>query len=786
MQYYQLDSGDFKGEMPKQYYEFKYKVDHFQNHSFKAINDGNNVLVTAHTGAGKTAVALHAIAKHLQSIDNNIIIYTSPIKTLSNQKYKDFSEDFDDVGIMTGDVKINPTAKLMIMTAEILRNAILRKENKDNDVYDWNFDSSKIKLVILDEVHFINNPDRGMVWEEIITNLDPSVQLVMLSATINGADKLAKWVGNIKKIKCHHIPTPYRPVPLKHHVFWNDKLHLMLEGDSKWHNGNWDYVRECVKKLVKNNKFKSDKLYMEKLILYLQKKKELPVTIFLLNKKMVEKTAENIQIVFNTHEERKNVEMIWHRYLQKYKNIYENTTQWNMIKSLVLKGIAIHHSGLIPVLKEIIEILYSVKLIKVLIATETFAMGVNMPTKTTIFTQLTKYDGNVRRLYYTEEYIQMAGRAGRRGIDKYGTVVILPSKYMEGERDIHTMMTGKSKPLKSHINLDYNYLLKQLYYYENSDTKVSIDSINNTYFGSELNKMINYDISKKEELEKKLSHMEYDIEILTIFNTIEKNNKLLNKNDFISLNRKQIKKLKNENANLQKQISTHDKVYYNNIIKLKQEILDYENNINTMSNSIEQQINILLEFVKTYNFVDDMNNLTVYGKIMSQVNECNPMILGYMIENKVFSGLKFEEIAAILSVFIDDISLESESIDNLLINKELKDKMYQIDNIINEFIQKEDELNNILPYPIRSDWYLYINLFPAILEWGRGKQWSEISYLYPTFEGNFIKNVLRLTNLIKNVYSIAKNIKDIELINTLEGFEEKLIRDFVTIDSLYL
>lgn len=791
MQYYELNTGNFVGEQPTEYYKFKYSPDHFQLHSFQAIENGKNVLVTAHTGAGKTSVALYAIAKHLQA--GNQVIYTSPIKTLSNQKYKEFCEDFDDVGIMTGDVKINPAADLMIMTAEILRNAIMRKDKKEADVYDWQFDSSKIKLVVLDEVHFINNKDRGMVWEEIITNLDPSIQLVMLSATINGAEKLARWIGNIKQITCHHIPTPFRPVPLKHFVFWEDKLHLLLEGDSKWSHGNWDKIRSQVKKLVKIKKLKSHKFYMENLIKYLRDKDQLPANIFLLNKKMVEQTAEKIQIVFNNFEEQAKVKKTWDHHLEKYKKVYGNSFQWNQVKNLVMKGIGIHHSGLIPILKEIIEILYGKKLIKVLIATETFAMGVNMPTRTTIFTQLTKYDGTGRRLLNTEEYIQMAGRAGRRGIDSYGTVVILPNKYMEDERNIKMMMTGKSRPLKSRINFDYNYLLKQLSNYENCEDDSSFveflsTNINSTYFGSELKTSVDYNIVIRNETKDELSKLKFDNDILEKFKQIRDLDEKLsgNKNTWFTLDRKQIKKLTKKKKAIESEISSADKSLYSKVIQLTTKLNNLEREISFSSESIEAQIMTLLDFVKDFKFVGEDYGLTVLGKIMSEVNECNPMILGYMIKNNIFSGLKFEEIVAMLSIFIDDLSLESESIEELSIDDNFKNKLYLIGDLVNDFMDKESNLNNNLVYPITSDWYLHTNLFSAVMEWAKGKQWSEIYHLYPTFEGNFIKNVLRLTNLIKNVYLIAKIIKDVELINVLEGFEEKLIRDFVTTDSLYL
>lgn len=791
MEYYTLNEGNFEGEKPPEYYNFKYDADHFQLHGFKAINEMDNILVTAHTGAGKTSLALYAIAMHLNK--GNKVIYTSPIKTLSNQKFKEFGEDFDDVGIMTGDVKINPSADLMIMTAEILRNAIMRKDNIENkDIYDWSFDSDSIKLVVLDEVHFINNKDRGMVWEEIITNLDPSIQLVMLSATINGAEKLAKWVGKIKQKTCHHIPTPFRPVPLKHYAFWNDSMHLILEGDKGWKNGVWDNIRKDIELTVKRKKLKSNKFYLESLITELKNKEMLPANIFLLNKKLVESTADNINICFNDHNEISQIGKIWDSYLEKYKPIYGISQQWNKIRKLVDKGIGIHHSGLIPILKEIIEILYSKKLIKVLIATETFAMGVNMPTRTTIFTNLKKYDGNGKRMLNTEEYIQMAGRAGRRGLDSFGTVVILPNMYPETEREMKIMMTGSSRPLKSKINFDYHYILKQLLNYENSNSEVSyidyiMNNIRSSYFGNEI---LNNKIHTKEKLDiidKEIESMKYDENQLNLYlEYLDIEDRINNSSSsWISLDRKTLKKLEKKKYSIKNKLGNivNDIKLVADKMKEREAIIE---DLKYSDESIMIQINKLLDFLHKFNFVDKDNKMTVYGRIMSHVNECNPIILGYMIKNNIFAELNFEEIVALLSIFIDDSSIESISIDDLNISENIKESMYNIGSLVDEYLIHEDELNKYLPYRIVSDWYLHTNIFNAILEWSKGKSWDEINHLYPTFEGNFIKNVLRLSNLIKNVYTIALEIKDTSLVNKLEGYEEKLIRDFVTTDSLYL
>lgn len=329
------------------------------------------------------------------------VIYTSPIKTLSNQKFKEFSDSFPDVGILTGDVKINPTAKCLILTAEILRNSLLQK--RDEEVYDWNFNPDDVACVILDEVHFINNKERGKIWEEIIINLSPNIQLVMLSATISGANEMVDWIGNLKKVNCHLISTAKRPVPLTHSIYWEDELYTYEENEA-WIHDSWKNIKKDIDKYYSKNRHTSHMFH--KCLEYLRNKDLLPATVFLLNRDAVEKQAKSLSVFVEDHMANAEIKRIWDKNLLKYRDIYQHTEQWNTVFDLVCKGVGIHHSGMIPVLKEVVEILYTKGLIKVLLATETFALGVNSPTKTVIFTNLTKFDGTQKDFYVQKNMVK--------------------------------------------------------------------------------------------------------------------------------------------------------------------------------------------------------------------------------------------------------------------------------------------------------------------------------------------------------------------------------------------
>lgn len=778
--FYIKDTGKFEGEIPPEYYKFKYKPDNFQLYGFNAIHKNHNILVTAHTGAGKTSLALYGISKWLK--ENKQVIYTSPVKSLSNQKFNDFSQNFNDVGIMTGDVKINPSANLLIMTAEILRNSLIRKNN--DNVYDWNFNPENVKCVILDEVHFINDIYRGMIWEEIIVNLPPNIQLIMLSATINGAEELAQWIGNIKKIPCHLISTLKRPVPLKHYIYWNEKKYLLLESDNKWNNNMWTTIYNNIHNSIKKKeKLIAPNNMFHNFLTYLSLKRLLPTTIFILNRKMVENTANNIRFNFNDSNDIKKIKTEWNKHLSKYKKIYSMTYQWNMIKNLVEKGIGIHHSGLIPILKDMIEILYSMKLIKVLIATETFAIGINMPTKSTVFTKLIKFDGNKKRLLNTEEYIQMAGRAGRRGLDKFGEVFILPTyNDMPTEQEIKKMMLSKPKKITSKVIIDYNYILKQLLNYDNSNIyDFLINKINMTYFCKEIYSINNNDIKLMKEKKKELNNTIVDNDDYNIYIDIMKLKEKINSSNYRSSQKKKMRKQLNILNNSLKITENISKKY-----NLENEYNILKNNYIFNKNIIKNIIDILLDFLKKKNMLDDNNNYTPIGRIVAEINECNPLILSHMIKNNFFDNLSFAELMGILSIFIVDKTIEEQYISDLPISIELQNKLNSLYKVINKFIEDEEELNNKLPIKFYLDWDLSTGLFNSIYYWSQGKDWKFVSQYYNSFEGNFIKNVLRLINLVKKIYNIATIMKNIKLINILEDYEEKLIRDFVTIDSLYL
>ncbi|KAK2592614.1 ATP-dependent RNA helicase mtr4 [Conoideocrella luteorostrata] len=450
-----------------------FKLDPFQSLSVASIERDESVLVSAHTSAGKTVVAEYAVAQCLKR--NQRVIYTSPIKALSNQKYRDFEAIFGDVGLMTGDVTINPTASCLVMTTEILRSMLYRGSEIMREVA-W---------VVFDEIHYMRDKTRGVVWEETIIMLPDKVRYVFLSATIPNAFQFAEWIAKIHHQACHVVYTDFRPTPLQNYFFpsGGSGARIVVDEKGNFNEQNFNLVMKEVenkkgadsndisaklkgkgknKKTNKGGGAEEGGSDMHKIIRMTIKKKFNPVIVFNFSKRECENMALSVQpLSFNDDSEKAMVTKVFQSAIESLSEQDRDLPQIKNLLPLLVKGIGIHHSGLLPILKETIEILFQESLIKVLFATETFSIGLNMPAKTVVFTQVTKWDGVKRRPLTSSEYIQMAGRAGRRGLDARGIVIMMIDDKLEPDtaKDI---VTGQQDKLNSAFYLGYNMILNLL------------------------------------------------------------------------------------------------------------------------------------------------------------------------------------------------------------------------------------------------------------------------------------------------------------------------------------
>jgi superfamily II RNA helicase len=761
---------------------FNFECDKFQLLAFNAIEQGNHILVTAPTSSGKTLCAEYAIAYHNKHY--NRIIYTSPIKSLSNEKYKDFKDNKPDlsIGLLTGDNKINPDADLLIVTAEILRNALYQDTKIDNKLLENQTKTllQDVKCVIMDEVHFINDLDRGKIWEETIILLDDSIQLILLSATINKVNEFANWIGSIKKKKLSLIPTNRRIIPLEHYFYVDNELHKILDNQDTFDDKVFFESKKIYDKIKKDNKYKIDYQEINRLIKYLQEKNLLQAIFFSFSRKKCEDFTKQIQGSLLDVEDQREVLRVFDYHMRPYIKIYETTPQYIDIRRLLEKGVCYHHSGLIPIFKEIIEIIFKLGLVKIIFATETFAVGVNMPTRTIVFTELIKTTNINKRFLNTAEYKQMSGRAGRRGKDKKGTVIILPLYDFPDLQDLKNVMVKTMPHIDSKFTIDYDYCLKSL----------------------KSNKTDTYDIFNKSLLNCEHSNnlKQYQNELPTqenIIQTHEFNNykdklddcikldKLINQNISSSFNIKLSQKDKKIIQQLKNNISENILKLYQDYKKQEDKLKDINNNINFIINYIQEAtelFNIILQDNKYIIKEDNKCILTTKGICAANINECNGIIVTEIIFSGLLDNLTTHEIIALMSIFLNPPRTQEDyNYNSYNLIKEYK----EVKKIIEKINEEENRFNILLP----EYWYVDDSYIDIILMWCHNKPLKDIlKYLYEMgeYEGNFVRNMLKLNNIINNIITVATVINNIKLVDKLKDASNLILKDIVNTNSLYI
>ncbi|MDD5655575.1 MAG: DEAD/DEAH box helicase [Candidatus Omnitrophica bacterium] len=403
--------------------------DRFQQEAINYINQGFSVIVSAPTGSGKTAIAEHIIR---DCIEKKIgVIYTAPLKALSNQKFRDFQGQFGDkIGILTGDVSLNAAAPVLIMTTEILRNKIL-EEPQNLKKYSW---------VIFDEIHYIDNQERGTVWEESLIFLPPSIKILGLSATIPNIEEFSAWVSSINKNPIKVVIEDKRPVP----------LHFSFQCQNE--------VTESIGslKFLSNRSVRQNKMFA--LVNHIRNKEGLPCIYFVFGRKRAEELAfELYTFNFLSNDEQARINSLFNDLCRRFD--LEGEESAVRMAPLVKRGIAYHHAGMLPTLKEVIERLFTSRLLKVIFTTETFALGINMPARSVAFDEMKKFYGRFVRPLKTRDFYQMAGRAGRRGMDKEGYVYCRVNPARINFSDVKRIIYGQPEAVKSQLNTSYATIL---------------------------------------------------------------------------------------------------------------------------------------------------------------------------------------------------------------------------------------------------------------------------------------------------------------------------------------
>jgi len=751
---------------------FDFPLDPFQKHAISAISKDENVLVTAKTGSGKTLVGefqiYHSLAKEKR------VFYTTPIKSLSNQKFHDLNKLWPSVGIMTGDIKFRPQADVVIMTTEILRNLLFKQGTSTEHVgitSDLSLDN--LDAVIFDEVHYINDPDRGKVWEECITLLPPEINLVLLSATIDSPERFASWIGDIKQKPIHLISTEYRVVPLVHmlenkQVLMDSKNQFSSEKYSDWLKKYFDMqtqsrihkekvaARQSDEDVVKRGEYLTS---FEDRMIKLIATMDMPALFFVFSRKRCVDLAKKVTHQLIDSSDSASVRHIVNFHLHSYKHL-QTSVEYHQFRLLLEKGVAYHHSGMLPVLKEIVEILFSRGFVKVLFATETFAVGINMPTKTVVFTSFRKYDDKYdsHRMLTTSEYIQMAGRAGRRGKDDKGVVIYLPLRQPEPLQEVKCMMMGKPTNLKSQIDFHYSYVLASLHSKK--------DIVRNTYWAFEMEADIQrtkHDIQKEKDTIVELDPITYT-EVLKRKNLEDK---------FLESTNAEKRKVQGEmgkwdNSHFGGKWEAACKTFKQNIAIMKkiENLSVYLQNISNLHAIIDQRKETLRK--TGYLSVDDI--LTKKGTLASEIHEGHPLLMSHAYTCGMLNECSAVEIAMSLSVFLEDVKTEE------YVQKTLFHSMLDIcaRDIASHETVKSDE----------SYWALTSYWAEPTKMWIEGNDF--VCDILGLEQGNFVRAMLKLSNIIEEWINLATLTQNVEMVEKMNGIKEKIVRGFVIPDSLYL
>jgi superfamily II RNA helicase len=789
---------------------YSFPLDPFQGHAFHAIASGENVLVCAKTGSGKTLVGEYQIHCSLQR--GKRVFYTTPIKSLSNQKYHDLKVQYPDasVGIMTGDIKFCPDAQVVIMTTEILRNLLYKKGTTTEHLgLTASLTMEDVDAVIFDECHYMNDPDRGKVWEEALMHLAPEVHLVLLSATLNQPERIASWLGEMKQVPIHLIETQYRVVPLTHYVLSrNGKMSMFMDEKEQYHERVYaDWLRSQAQEEKEKRHFQQrvqeakaqgtkggvegkvhTSHYIHRLnqaIQQLEEKELLPALLFVFSRKQCETYAHHIERSLIDTADSAAVRHIVSFHLHRYRAELEQTPQYHQLVDLLYRGIAFHHSGLLPILKEVVELLFARGYVKLLFCTETFAVGLNMPTKTVLFAGLKKYDDHVGglRVVRSDEYFQMAGRAGRRGKDDRGVVVYLPEGEPLTTQEMYSVMKGSRPEVTSRMDFHVDFVLKTIHAHQTTSSSPTLDwmvPIRTTYWYQEY-------VRHQQELDQRISQYE---QILGEYQKTEpywsetmKCRELEQRiKQSVNAQRKELQRqldtLKNRQLGPQWKKTAEEVQHYLAKQQLLEEIKKEREDWGTPLTRVEETIG----FLRETGFIEEKEErLTLKGILATEVNEGHPILLTEFYLSGKWKTFTEVEWVILLSAFLEQREDEDGA-------EDIKPSgaMHAALAFLDETAQHLEEQESRWCGDRSLGWRCTTKWMAPMVAWYEGQNSATICQTYGFFEGNFYRSLLKLTNLVNEVISMATYCEHVDQVDQMTRISERLRRSQWTGESLYL
>lgn len=813
---------------------FPYELSDFQKYAIEAIVKGKHSLVTAHTGSGKSLPAEFAIQYFHQR--GKKTIYTSPIKALSNQKYYEFIQKYPHIqfGLITGDIKINPTADVLIMTAEILLNYLFTTQGNSGaqptqSAASFQIDiQNELACVVMDEIHYINDRDRGAVWEKTILSLPKHIQMIMLSATIDSPERFANWCERGIPDSVYLSTTYQRIVPLIHYGFLTttemffkkvrdktiqqqmrdstNRLITLKDATGKYQTSVYLELKNA-KKLLEINDIQVKRIHvLNQLCIFLKDRDMFPAIAFVFSRKNVELYAK--EITANLLEDDSKIPYIVAReceqIVRKLPNYreYLELPEYRQLVALLEKGIGIHHSGMIPILREIVELMISKRYIKLLFATESFAIGLNCPIRTAVFTSLTKFDGSYERLLHPHEYNQAASRCGRRGIDTIGHVIHCSNLFdLPTETEYKELLCGKPQKLVSKFRISMPMILALLAADSPADDTSRSQKIQeyvekSMVFGSimETKRQCLENIEQiKSDIEKHRAGLKYlrtPLEICQQYYQLQVLAPTL------------VNKKRKEAERKMQQFQTDHRYIKEDVIatsrgmelelqleKARQDLVSIETHV---ANKIQRSFEVL----ELSGFLESDHTVTKKGKMAAILAEANPIVCADFLEQTNYmENLSTIQIIRVLSCFVDvkvaqDIRMSVPSQKDTRVHTAI----LKYKGIMDSYLEYERDYGVSLSNSgADSDLELCYDLMDIIEEWCDATDEPQCKWFIQTklsekaiSIGDFTKAVLKISTITRELMNLCEHYERIELLSKLASIDGLILKYITTAQSLYV
>ena len=746
--------------------QFDFGFDEFQITACQAVEDGKGVLVAAPTGAGKTVVGEFAAFSALAQ--GKKCFYTTPIKALSNQKFQEFVERFgeDRVGLLTGDTNINSEADILVMTTEVLRNMLYANSST----------LKNLGSVVMDEVHYLADKSRGAVWEEVLIHLMESVQVISLSATVSNAEEFGEWLGEVRGAT-EVIVSEVRPIPLYQHVLIGNRLIDLFNEPGRINPEILGLEREALRKVKiprgRRDRFgeSDNRLSRPEIIEKLQRENLLPAITFIFSRMGCDaavKQCLQAGIKLTTTEERLEIAATAQRYTQ---NLAEEDLEVLGYRDWLValeRGIAAHHAGLLPSFKGAVEDLFKRGLVKAVFATETLALGINMPARTVVLEKLTKWNGEAHVSITPGEYTQLTGRAGRRGIDIEGNAVVQWSPTVDSATAAGLAST-RTYPLKSSFTPTYNMSINLIARFGRERAHGSLESSFAQFQAdravvSLVRQIRKNDSAAAELTESAQCHLGDFNEYSRMRIDIKELERLLSKRDGRrSFDNRQRVRMENELDGMRRGLRSHP-AHACNDREAHARIAERADRINRESEGLRSRVeNRTHVIAKTFDRICNVLTHLGYiegdkpleqGKILAKIFAESDLLLTESIRREIFQGLSATELLSVASAMIYQ-GRSSEAYAPKMPHDNVANALVEVSRVWIELEALENE------YDVKTQREPDFGFCYASYRWANGHSLSSILKGTDMTVGDFVRSIKQLIDLLTQIGGAAEDLRPI-------------------------